>query len=425
VRCEQAHVVRANGREEWVSWEVKPWRLSGGQIGGVVIVSEDITERVRMQQALQDKERRLTAIFDSATEAIVTSDRHGVIVSVNPAARDLFGYALGELLGKKINKLMPERHAARHDSYIDAYLRGDANQIIGRRRMVEGRRQDGEIFPLELTVSEAGSDDERLFVGIMRDLRPIEAERRRVSLLREELAHHSRVNDMGEMVAGLAHEVGQPIAAILNFAAAYRRALVTTGKLPETDLVAKIEEQARRAAEIIKRLRGFIEKRRPERRAVAVESLVDDALNLVHLRSRPRIVRTPPDPEVSGVRVFVDSIQIEQVLINLLRNADDALIDSGAPEITIEISPSDSGRVMVSVADNGVGVDREATAELFDPFFTTKHRGMGVGLSISKSIVESHGGAIFYRPNAPAGSIFEFELPLYAPKARLTRREPP
>ena len=418
VRSEQDHIVRADGREAWVRWEVQPWRLNSGEIGGVVIVSEDITERVRMQQALHDNERRVTAIFDSAMDAIVTSDRNGAIISANPAAQDVFGYSLQELLGKNINQLMPEPYVLRHNSNFDAYLRGDGKQIIGQRRVVEGRRKNDETFPLELTVSEAGMTDDLLFVGIMRDLSPIEAERRRVSLLREELAHVSRVNDMGETVAGLAHEVGQPVAAILNFAAAYRRARATIGKAAETDLIAKIEEQARRAAEIIKRLRGFIEKRPPERRAVAVESLIDDALSLVHLRTRPRIVRTPPGPEVAGVQVFVDPIQIEQVLINLLRNADDALIDAEAPEITIETSRSDSGHVMVSVADNGVGVEDGAAAELFDPFFTTKHRGMGVGLSIGKSIVESHGGAIFYRPNAPRGSIFEFELPLYAPKPR-------
>jgi two-component system sensor kinase FixL len=308
---------------------------------------------------------------------------------------------------------MPDPYRSEHDRYIAAFQRGGEKKIIGRRRKVEGRRKGGEGFPLELTVSEASFDQDMLFVGFLRDLSPIEAERRRVNTLREELVHVSRLNDMGEMVTGLAHEVSQPIAAILNFAAAHRRAVAATGASPEPDLIAKIEAQARRAADILKRLRGFIEKRPHERRIEKVDDLIADAIKLALLRSRAKITYNPPAEDEAEICVCVDRIQIEQVLVNLLRNADDALVDTAEPEILVETTRVESGKVLVSVADNGAGVDPEALDQLFNAFFSTKQFGMGVGLSIGKSIVEGHEGSIAYRANAPRGSIFEFTLQIY------------
>jgi two-component system sensor kinase FixL len=412
VRAEQDRFVRVDGRHRWLRWEAQPWRVGDRHIGGVVIFVEDDTERVSIQRDLQENERRLTAIFETAMDAIVTFGRDGAIRSANPAAREIFGYGGDELIGRDVEALAPEFVALRHDSRA-VELGGDGStRIVGQRRVVKGRRKDGETFPLELALSEAGFDDDLLFVCIMRDLSPIEAERRRVNLLRAELAHVSRRNDMGEMVAGLAHEVAQPLAAIRNFAAAWRRALATAGKPPDTNLIGKIEEQARRASEILTRLRDFIEKRPPERRVVELATLIDDALKLVILRSHAKIVRAPVPAELAAACVRVDPIEIEQVLVNLLRNADDAVIDREAAEIVVEIGDAGPERVRIALADNGVGVPAEAAPRLFSPFFTTKHDGMGVGLSISKGVIESHGGTIAYRPNTPYGSIFEIELPL-------------
>jgi two-component system sensor kinase FixL len=418
VQCEQDLFVRSDGAEYWLKWEIGPWRYSGDRIGGIVIVSEDIGERVRLQRDLVENERRLKAIFESAMDAIVTTDAQGLIQSANVAAGEIFGRGPDEMIGQKVDILMPKVFGARHDGFMSAYAASGIKKIIGQRRIVAGLRKDGAEIPLELAVSEAVINDATIFVGVMRDLSVIEAERRRVNLLRDELAHASRLNDMGGMVAGLAHEVGQPISAIMNYCSAYRRTIARTGSAPEANLTTKIEQQARRAADILKRLRGFIEKRPIELREVAIGTLIDDAIALVSLRSRPRIVRPPPPPEVVGACVLVDPIQIEQVLVNFLRNADDALIDADDPEIVVEACLASSGRVRVSVADNGAGVSAEAAGELFDMFFTTKNYGMGVGLAIGKDVVKSHGGIIGYRPNAPRGSIFEFELPLCSSAGR-------
>jgi two-component system sensor kinase FixL len=401
------------GSERWLMLHGGPLRVANRAASHYMGLVIETTERRRAEQALRDNERRLNAIVDTAMEAIVSIDRDGRILSVNPAAQEMFGLAADEMLGRNVSLMMPDHYRSGHDSYIAAYLNGGEKNIIGKRRKVEGRRKDGAVFPLELTVSEATFNNELLFVGFMRDLSPIEEEKRRVNVLRDELFHVSRLNDMGEVVAGLAHEVGQPIAAILNYSAAHRRAMSLTGEPPEPDVVAKIEAQARRAGEILKRLRGFIEKRPTEWRVEAIQDLIDDALELAILHSRAHILRPPPDPEEAGLRVRVDRILIGQVLVNLLRNADEAVVDEPDPQIWIETAYVAPETLRVSVADNGAGVDPETVAELFSPFFSTKQLGMGVGLSIGKAIVESHGGAISYRANTPRGSIFEFTLPVF------------
>ena len=227
-----------------------------------------------------------------------------------------------------------------------------------------------------------------------------------------ELFHAARLNDMGEVVASLAHEIGQPIAAIQNFAAAYRRTVDATGEPPRTDLIELIEAQGRRAAEILKRLRGFIAKRPPERRAEKIQDLIDDAIQLALLRSRAHLEHRTPAAEDADLSVFVDPVLIVQVLVNLLRNADDALIETLAPQIRVEAARAERGMVRISVSDNGAGVDPEAVDDLFKPFCSSKAAGLGVGLSISRTIVETYGGVFTYRPNAPCGSVFEFTLPI-------------
>ncbi|MBB4198570.1 hypothetical protein CCR94_18730 [Rhodoblastus sphagnicola] len=406
VRCDRDRFERADGETLWLRWEVRPWRHPRDGVGGVLIFSEDISERVAIRQALEDNERRLNAILNSAMEAIVTIDAGGRMVSANPAACELFGYSAAEMLGKNVDLLTPGPVRAEHPGYLDAYRRNRDSKTIGRRREVEGRRKDGSVFPLELTVSEAQDNGGTIFVGFMRDMSPIHDERRRVNALRDELMHVGRLNEMGEVVAGLAHEVGQPISAILNFSAAYRRA--PSGPGAEAEMIGRIEAQARRAGEILKRLRGFIEKRPATRENEDLVTLIDEALQLSPPRSRAHIVFAPE----RSFHVVVDRIQIEQVIVNLLQNADDALRFADAPQIVIALAQSDPDHVSVSVADNGMGVEPESREQLFSAFYSTKRFGMGFGLSICKSIVEAHGGEIRFRPNIPYGAIFEFTLPV-------------
>jgi two-component system sensor kinase FixL len=360
---------------------------------------------------------RLRAIVDAAMETIIATDKSGVIVSVNSATRKMFGYERDEMLGRNVSMLMTEAQGRRHGDYIARYLGGGASKMMGQIVQLAARRKDGAVFPVEMTVSETTLNEERLFVGFLRDLGPIDEERRRVDALRAELFHVARLNDMGEVVAALAHQVGQPIAAILNFAAAHRRAATEADDAPGSDLVRKIETQARRAKEILERLRGFIEKRPVQRRVENVHKLIDDAIQLTLLRSKARIEYKPPPENEAGLRVFVDPILIGQVLVNLLRNADDAVMGEQDPRISVETTRGEAGLVRISVSDNGPGVDAGKAEDIFKPFVSSKKFGMGVGLSIGATIVESHGGKLSCRPNTPRGAIFEFTLPVYSGEA--------
>src|SRR5208282_3539502 len=213
VSCNQDRFVGPDGSVRWLRWEVRPWRFAHDGIGGAIIFSEDITERLLVGEAMRENEMRLNAIVDAAMEAIISIDGKGLIQSANPAAREMFGYDKSELLGCDIKILMPNHYNGERNRYVANYLAGGKKHVIGLRRKVEGRRKDGSIFPLELTVGETAFNQDIMFVGFLRDLSPIEEERRRFNALRDDLVHVSRLNDMGEVVAGLAHEVGQPIAA--------------------------------------------------------------------------------------------------------------------------------------------------------------------------------------------------------------------
>ena len=416
-----AEFLTKHGQESEAEWRTGDrWLMSRGapmpesdpeapRFMGLVL---DITDRKRAEQSLRDNERRLSAMVDTAMEGIISFDGSGAILSANPAAREMFGYDGDETLGGDVSMLMSESLRLAHDGFID-YHRAGETKSFGARRKLEGRRKDGAVFPLEIALSEATLNGRRLFVGFMRDLSPIEEEKRRVDALLAELFHAARLNDMGEVVASLAHEIGQPIAAIQNFAAAYRRTKEQTGEPPQTDLIALIEAQSRRASEILKRLRGFIAKRPAERREENVQGLIDDAIQLALLRSRAQVEHRPPMGNDADLTVFVDPILIGQVLVNLLRNADDALVDTPEPQIRVEAARAEPGMVRISVVDNGSGVDPKAVDNLFKPFFSSKALGLGVGLSIGKTIVESYGGVLTYRPNAPRGSIFEFTLPIF------------
>lgn len=424
VRAEEDCVTRPDGSVQWLTWELRPWRQTSGDVGGIIIFVEDITERKLAQEALRDSERRLKAVFETAMEAIVIIDQRGVILSVNPVAEAQFGYGANELVGQNVSILMPSPHREGHDGYLQAYRRHGERKIIGQRRRVEGRRKNGELISLETAVSEAVIGDEIIFVGFLRDLtevveekRRTELERRRTEAARAELRHVSRLSDMGEVAGWLAHEVSQPLTAILNFAVVASKRLADGNAASVPHLVGLIETQAKRAAEILDRLRGFIEKRESVRGPENLNHMIEEALSLAVLRPGARIPCLVAKPPLEDIEVNVDRVQIQQVLLNFLRNAADALADQTDAEIGIATEMAGPKSVRVAISDNGAGVDPQVAGRLFSPFVTTKASGMGIGLSLCKTIIENHGGEIGYCARAPRGSIFYFTLPVIAPAA--------
>ncbi len=396
---------RKDTGEQWLgSYSFAPIRNANGVIVGSVVTARDVTVQRQAEVDLRDHRRRLKATFDASMEGIIAIDSDGDIKAANPAALEMFGYRMDEIVGRSFSMLMPQN---------DGVERVFDKTMIGGRRKLSGLRKNGETFPQELTVAEATVHRERLCIAFIRDLGPIEAERRRVHDLRDQLVHVSRMNDMGEVVAALAHELGQPLTAIRSYGAAGRRLLLAGETALIGDIVGKIETQARCGSEILVRLRGFIQKRHPERTQESLRHLIADAMSLaalLHSAARPPSVAL--DLLETDIAVDVDRIQIQQVLFNFLRNAAEAAACETKPEIVVSLAPGKPGFVHVSVSDNGPGVAEAIEDQLFNPFVTTKKYGMGVGLSLCKSIIDSHQGEIGFRANTPRGAVFFFTLPL-------------
>jgi two-component system sensor kinase FixL len=357
----------------------------------------------------------LQAVVSTSPDAIITIDVEGKIQSFNPAAERLFGYAEDEVCGENVKILMPPHFREQHDNYIANYLATGRRHIIGIGRVVAGQRRNGATFPIEVFVGETKVDGRQIFIGFIRDLTELDREHRRVQELQSKLFHVSRLGEMGQMASGLAHEVTQPLAAIMNYVqAARRKSVAAAGDFagPAAEVFEKIEVQARRAADIIRRLRRFVEKRETERASHDLHVLIEEALALALVGPAGRDVAGHLHLLPGILEVDVDRVQIQQVLVNLVRNAIDATEGMQKRAITISTALQDPHLVRISVSDTGSGVAADITDHLFDSFVTTKEKGLGVGLSICKSIVEAHSGELWFTPNIPTGAAFHFTVPL-------------
>jgi two-component system, LuxR family, sensor kinase FixL len=374
----------------------------------------DIDDQKRAERSLKARERHLRSILETVPDAMIVIDEQGIMQSFSLAAERLFGYAAAEAIGQNVSILMPEPDRSRHDGYLDRYRRTGERRIIGIGRVVTGRRKDGSTFPMHLSIGEMRSGDERHFTGFARDLTERNETQAKLQELQAELVHVSRLTAMGEMAATLAHELNQPLAAIGNYLKGSRR-LLENSKDPRAatiqDALGKGADQALRAGQIIRRLRDFVARGESEKRVERVAKLIEEAsaLALVGARERGVHVQLAIDPAVD--KVIVDRVQVQQVLVNLIRNAMDAMQEAARRELTLTVIPVAGDMVQLSVADTGPGLSKEVSARLFQPFVTTKPHGMGVGLSISRTIVEAHGGALWAEPNEGGGAVFRFTLP--------------
>jgi two-component system sensor kinase FixL len=359
------------------------------------------------------REAHLKSILDTVPDAMIVIDERGTMHSFSSAAERLFGYSASEVLGKNVKMLMPSPYRENHDAYIERYLTTGERRIIGIGRVVVGERKGGSTFPMELAVGEMRSSNQRFFTGFIRDLTESQKTEARLQELQAEIVHISRLTAMGEMASALAHELNQPLSAIANYMKGMRRLL--EGGSDERaamvrDAMEKAAEQAVRAGQIIHRLRDFLARGDSERRVESVNKLVEEAsaLALVGAKDRGVRVRFQFDPAVD--LVLADKVQIQQVLLNLIRNAIEAMEGCDKRELVVSAGPAGNGMVAISVADTGTGIAPDMAGQLFQPFVTTKPHGTGVGLSISRTIIEAHGGEIEARPNPVGGTIFRFTL---------------
>jgi two-component system sensor kinase FixL len=390
-----------------------------GTIGiGVVSIGESL-RRSRMdatastQDALS-REAHLRSILDTIPDAMIVIDHRGIMQSFSSAASRLFGYEQGEVLGQNIKMLMPSPYREGHDGYLERYFRTGERRIIGIGRVVVGERKDGSTFPMELSVGEMNSGNRRFFTGFIRDLTERQQTEARLQELQTELVHISRLTAMGEMASALAHELNQPLSAIANYMKGSRRLLENRSDEDAAvirDAMEKAAEQSLRAGQIIRRLRDFVARGESERRIESIKKLVEEASALALVGAKEQGIRVRFQIDAAHDLVLVDKVQIQQVMLNLIRNAMEAMEQSARRELLIASRSADGELVEVSVSDTGAGIAPEIAAQLFQPFVTTKRYGMGVGLSISRSIVENHGGQITVEPNQGGGTVFRFTVP--------------
>lgn len=353
-------------------------------------------------------------LIGTAVDGIMVIDDGGTVQIYNPACERLFGYTPAEVIGRNVKMLMPEPYRGNHDSYIRNYIHTGEKRIIGIGREVLGRRKDGSTFPMYLSVGEGTDGGRRIFVGIVHDISQQQAHDRYIRELQQELLHVTRLTAMGQMTSALAHELNQPLTAISNYANAARRTLesVTTqqGAMAK-DMLEKASGQITRAGEIIRRLREFIEKRESNHTREDINRVVSDAMALALVGAADANIKFEAHLGQNLPRLFIDKIQIEQVIVNLLRNAAESMERSERRSLTVSTALTADGFVEVAVSDTGPGLPDDVQRKLFQPFVTTKEKGMGMGLSICRSIVEAHGGHISAAPNSNGGMTFRFNLP--------------
>jgi two-component system sensor kinase FixL len=368
----------------------------------------------------QDSVAEFNALLNAAIDGIIIIDHVGNIELFNAAAESMFGYEASFVIGQNIKILMPEPFHSKHDNYLQHYDETGEKRIIGIGREVKARKKNGEIFPIELSVGEVQNSSHKQYVGIIRDITEQVFIRTEAIANRERLAHVSRLTVMGELVAGIAHEINQPLSAISSYSQACRNMLnrtidedVTSKLQVEMESVLdKIEKQSYRAAQVISRLRSFVKKGDNITQPVRLNNLIQETLELAKVDTRilehgiNLHLTSDPEPEL-----VVDPIQIQQVLFNLINNAIDAMQNQDYEPVRIHTRWITDKVIEVAVIDRGTGVTKDSEKELFNPFFTTKEKGMGMGLTISQSIIEAHGGKLKHCHGIPDGSIFAFELP--------------
>lgn len=368
--------------------------------------------------ALEAAEARLRSVLQTVPDAMLIIDEKGLIESLSTTAERLFGYDHAEVVGRNVSILMPSPDRERHDAYIARYLATGEKRIIGIGRIVVGQRKDGSTFPMHLTVGELRTDDRHHFTGFIRDLTDQQMTESRLKELQSEVAHMSRFTALGEMASTLAHEINQPLTAISNYLKGSQRILQRLDGEEVAvlrDAIGKAADQALRAGQIIRRLREFVSRGDSERTIENLPKLIEDASTLALVGAREGGIETVFRLDPSATQVFADRIQIQQVLVNLIRNAIEAMAEA-APPRSLEIATvlREGGFVEVSVADSGAGLAPEVARNLFQPFVTTKRKGMGLGLSICRTIVEAHGGRISVAGREGGGTAFRFTLPAIA-----------
>ena len=383
----------------------------------ILLAMEDITERKRAEHALRESEAMTRAGVEAALDGVVTTDERGTVLSFNPAAELIFGYSSREVIGHNVRMLVPPSSPGEYEVSVADFFRTADRQAIGSTQELRGRHKNGNSFPMDLNLSEFDDGTGRRFVGTIRDTTERKWAEEQVRMRQAELAHVLRIATIERLAASLAHELNQPLTAIANEVEACAT-YVRSGKREPRRLLSLLERagaEALRAGEIVHHLRDFVLRNEPRLESADLCEVIRNATRWLAREMEHERITLRLDLPPEGMLVHADRIQIEQVLVNIVQNAIDAIREAGSErrEIRVRTSQREDGTAEVLVDDTGIGFAAEVAARLYEPFFTTKPQGMGMGLAISRSIVELHHGRLSVGPRASGfGATVQLVLPL-------------
>ena len=386
----------------------------GGNDG--VAFALDLSEQKRAEEAFRRIERQARAIVDSALDAVVVMDAEGNITEWNKRAEETFGWTRPEALGRRISEtIIPMRCRPAHEVGLRHFLKTGQGPVLNRRVEIDAIRRDGTEFPVELTITPLKTGDTWTFSSFIRDITTRRQAQEDLRNAQAELAHVNRVMTMGELAASIAHEVNQPLAAIAASGESCIAWLANeTPNLEKARTAAgRIVQAATQASEIVRRIRALFRKTASVTTPLEINEVIIETVSLVGGQVQRKGVSLNTELAASLPAARGDRIQLQQVILNLVLNATEAMagVESEPRRLVIQSKLAEPGEILVSVADTGPGIDPQKTAQLFAPFFTTKPDGIGMGLSISRSIIEAHGGRLWAVANQPRGAVFHFALP--------------
>ncbi|MGZ5012227.1 MAG: PAS domain-containing sensor histidine kinase, partial [Methylobacter sp.] len=375
-------------------------------VGEDLVILYDITQRKQL-------EAQLNSIFNASVEGIIIVDMSNIIVRANSAIGTIFGYAPAELVGCNINQLIPSSPTAMHDCSLL-----HAAKFVGQIREIEGLHKNGSVVPLDLSIAEFSINNARYSTAIVRDVSLRKQREQQDKEHLDELAHVTRLGLMGEMASGIAHEVNQPLSAISSYTQVSLNLI--DSEHPDlarlTEILHKTQQQALRAGRIIHRMREFVKSHSKHRSAADINALIHDTVGLCIADLKQNGIRLAFELGHNLPPVYVDHVQIEQVLINLLRNSIDALKNlppKQQRQVSIQSRLTvNNDNIQVRVKDNGAGLDKDQQQKVLTPFYTTKADGMGMGLSISRSLIEAHDGTLHFNSQPGKGTTFYFTIPI-------------
>ena len=410
-------IITRDGHNRRVFWRNQFLRDESGRITGVLSAGEDVTEQRETEAQLRQAEEELRLIFRRAPVGMATlSAAHqvdGRYLSVNQALCNMLGYTEGELLSRSVREVTPQEDVGETLRQFRLLLAG-ADTVKYEKRFVHN---NGSIVHALVNLSVIADHEGKplLIISQILDRTDVVLAEMEARKQRERLAHVARLGTLGEMAAGIAHELNQPLAAIANYTQACQRLLASGDMEPEElgQVLGRVTAQARRAGDVIQRLRAFVRRHTPDRRHRDAREVVQEILPLVEMDCRSHEVDLQLDFQADLPKIQVDGIQLQQVLLNLTRNAVEAMnaVEPETRRLVIRTQTLNEDEVELTVTDTGPGVPDSLLEQLFEPFFTTKPEGMGLGLSLSRSIIEAHGGVLRYDSGPGAGSIFRIRLP--------------